>query len=272
MKTILIATDFSKASRNAALYGVELAKALNAKIFLFNAYEVPQPAPALGISISRYDVKAQIDKQLTDEADFLAPKGKMIEIIADEGVATDSIINIGNEKKADFILSGMKGSGKNFRILFGSTATLLAKKTNIPLIIVPENARFKTPDTVVFAIDNSIDSEKLPEQLTSLTEFFGSKLYAVRVVQNKNEEWLEVLDTSQQLRKIIQIPGSSTGYHADTGIRQALNEYIKKYKADMLVMVPHKQEWFERLFRKSETKDMIFHSKIPLLILPEAVV
>ena len=53
---------------------------------------------------------------------------------------------------------------------------------------------------------------------------------------------------------------------------QEENEYIKKYKADMLAMVPHKQEWFERLFRKSETKDMIFHSKIPLLILPEAVV
>jgi hypothetical protein len=37
----------------------------------------------------------------------------------------------------------------------------------------------------------------------------------------------------------------------------------------MLVMMPHKHEWLERLFRKSETKDMIFHTQVPLLVLPE---
>jgi hypothetical protein len=47
MKAILIATDFSTASRNESLYGLKLAKALQAKIILFNAYNVPLPAPAL---------------------------------------------------------------------------------------------------------------------------------------------------------------------------------------------------------------------------------
>jgi hypothetical protein len=39
MKTILIATDFSPAARNASLYGVELANDLKAKIILFNAFD-----------------------------------------------------------------------------------------------------------------------------------------------------------------------------------------------------------------------------------------
>jgi nucleotide-binding universal stress UspA family protein len=42
MKTILIATDFSKAAHNAALYSMELAKAFNARLMLFNSY---QPVP-----------------------------------------------------------------------------------------------------------------------------------------------------------------------------------------------------------------------------------
>jgi nucleotide-binding universal stress UspA family protein len=269
MTTILIATDFSRASRNASLYGIELAKALNAKIILFNAYEVPQPAPALGVTISRYDVKTQIDKQLIEEADHLGPKREIIEIICEEGAAKDAIINIGNEKKADFIIAGMKGSGKNFKKIFGSTATSLAKETNIPVIIVPENTRFKNPDIIVFANDKTIDSEKIPEQLALITKFFKSKLYVVQVVANKNEEWLEVSDTTQQLRNVIQVPEPSFEYQVDTDIRHALSEFIKKRHADMLVMIPHKHQWLEKFFRKSETKDMIFHSKIPLLILPD---
>ena len=36
MKTILIATDFSRASRNPSLYGVQFARAINANVILFN--------------------------------------------------------------------------------------------------------------------------------------------------------------------------------------------------------------------------------------------
>ena len=70
MKTILIATDFSTASHNASMYGVEFAKAINAKIILFNAYIIPKPAPSINVSISRYDIMMQIDQLLLNEADI----------------------------------------------------------------------------------------------------------------------------------------------------------------------------------------------------------
>src|SRR6185503_15553734 len=96
MKAILIATDFSNASRNASLYGMELAKSLKAKIILFNAYKIPPPAPSLLAGISRYDIKMQTDKRLSDEAAFLDPHHKIIEILCDEGVADDAVIKIAN--------------------------------------------------------------------------------------------------------------------------------------------------------------------------------
>ena len=58
-------------------------------------------------------------------------------------------------------------------------------------------------------------------------------------------------------------------YPVDADVRHALNDFIKEHHCDMLVMIPHKYEWIERLFRKSETKNMIFHTHIPLLVLPE---
>ena len=270
MKTILIATDFSEASRNASLYGLQFAKAINANIILFNAYKIPSAATGLGVSVSRYDAMMQTDKRLLEEADFLDPQRAIIEIICDEGLAEDAIINIANEKKVDFIITGMKGSGKNFKKIFGSTATSLAKSSNIPVIIVPEDAKFKNPDVIVFANDINIDSDKeIPEKIIAINQLFKSKLYVVKVIKNENEERFEVYDTPQKFKKTFQVLDTSFQYPVDTDIRHELNVFIKKHHAGMLVMMPHKHEWLERLFRKSDTKDIIFHTQIPLLVLPE---
>jgi len=79
---------------------------------------------------------------------------------------------------------------------------------------------------------------------------------------------LEISDIPQELRNVVKISDTTFQYPVDTDIRSALNGFIEKHNADMLVMMPHKHEWLERLFRKSETKDMIFHTHIPLLVLP----
>lgn len=270
MKTILIATDFSNASRNASIYGVQLAKALNATIILFSAYKVPSPASGLGVSVSGYDIMMQTDKRLLEEANYLDPKLDIIEVLCDEGLPDDAIISIANEKKVDFIITGMKGSGKNVRKIFGSTATELARKTNIPVIIIPEDARYCTPKIMLYASDIMLDTSIQPiDQIKSITEFFNSKLYVVRVVQDEYSEKFEAVNTLKKLRKDLEILDTEFQFPVDADIRHALNDFIKIHHVDMLLMMPHKHEWSERIFRKSKTKDMIFHTKIPLLILPE---
>ena len=144
MKTILIATDFSPASRNASLYGIDLAKALKAKIILFNAFNggaFPSSEPKK--RKLRYDALMQSDKQLLEEADFLDPEHEIMEVICDEGTAYHSIMDVANEKKVDCIVVGRKGNGSTIKDLFGSTATALTKNSNITVIVVPENAKFE---------------------------------------------------------------------------------------------------------------------------------
>ena len=144
MKTILIATDFSPAARNASLYGIELANATNAKIILFNAFKVgASPLSELKKNKLRYEALMQSDKQLLDEANFLDPKHEIMDVICDEGGAYRSIMDVANEKKVDCIVVGRKGNGSTIEDLFGSTATALAKNSNMTLIVVPENAKFE---------------------------------------------------------------------------------------------------------------------------------
>jgi nucleotide-binding universal stress UspA family protein len=272
MKTLLIATDFSSASRVASLYGVQLAKAFNAKIILFNAYKVPHSLPALNGGISQYGIMMQTDKKLMNEADFLDPARELIEIMCDEGEAGDAIINAANEKKVDFIVAGRKGTGKALKKIFGTTAFALTKHTDIPLVLIPENVVYKTPGTMVFASDLGLNTDlHAIEELADITRFFKPKLYVVTVLRNKNKEWFEVLNTPQTLKKALEGCDAKFEYPVDIDITHALNSFIEKHNADFLVMMPHRHEWLERIFRKSETKDIIFHTHVPLLILPERI-
>ena len=266
MKTVLIATDFSPASHNASLYGVEFAKAINAKIILFNAFTVPNPPPSINLSVSRYDIMMQTDKILLDEANLLDPGRTLIEIVCEEGATTDAIISIANEKKVDFIVVGMKGAGKSLKKIFGSTATALAKNTSIPLIIVPEKAKFKKLDIMVFANDAAVLDKGIPKFITEITQIFKSKLYVVRVIKNKK---VFKLNTPHLLQQTDE--ATTFEYSVDADISYALNTFIEMNKADMLVMIPHKHLWLKRLFTKSETKDMIFHTHVPLLILSKNI-
>ena len=266
MKTILIATDFSQASHNASVYGVEFARAINARIILFNAFTVPNPPPSINVSVSRYDIMMQTDKLLLDEANLLDPGRKLIEILCDEGAPTDAIINLVNEKNVDFIIVGMKGAGESLRKIFGSTATALARKTNTPLIIVPEKATFKKLDILVFANDASVLDKGVPKFITEITQLFNSKLYIVRIIRSKK---VFKINTPHLLQESDAV--TTFEYSVDADISYALNTFIEMNKADMLVMIPHKHLWLKRLFTKSETKQMIFHTHVPLLILPKNI-
>ena len=268
MKTILIATDFSPASHNASVYGVEFAKAINAKIILFNAFTVPNPPPSITVSVSRYDIMMQTDKILLEEANLLDPGRTLIEIVCDEGQGptTDAIVNLANEKKVDFIIVGMKGAGKSLKKIFGSTATALAKNTSIPLIVVPEKAKFKKLDIMVFANDAAVLDRGIPKFITEITQAFKAKLYVVRILKNKKVFKINTPHLLQQTNGVTTFE-----YSVDADISYALNTFIEMNKADMLVMIPHKHLWLKRLFTKSETKDMIFHTHVPLLILSKNI-
>ena len=267
MKTILIATDFSPASGNALLYGVELAEALNAKVILFHAYKPPSSIPALSISISKYGVMLEMKQQLDDHAKLiLKEKASHIETVCEVGDPKAAIISMAKEKKADLVITGMKGAGKSFLKVFGSVATSLSSATEVPVLIVPEGAAFNALDVIAFASDGigSTLNEDL-DKFKEIKEAFNAKIYVVHVVKNDDEVELKFSELSET--EIFDDVSFAFPVDADTS--HALDSFIRKHDVKMLVMMPHRHTWAERLFRKSETQDMIFHTNIPLLILPD---
>ena len=268
MKTILIATDFSPASRNALLYGSALAEAVDAKIILFHAYSLPASFPALGVSISKYGVMKDAEQQVADEAALVLQDTSAIEIVCEEGDAANAIRNMATEKQADLIITGMQGSGKNLKRVFGSTAAALALDTQVPVLVIPDEVKFSPFDVIAYAIDANFKGN--PDAILELQTFkkiFNSELYLVTVVKNQDEEQLIV--SEMQENKTSRSEHTSFQYPVDADISHGLTDFIASHHVNLLAMMPHRHHWATRIFKSSETKNMIFQIDIPLLVLPE---
>jgi hypothetical protein len=53
----------------------------------------------------------------------------------------------------------------------------------------------------------------------------------------------------------------------ERNVEEGINQFIEKNPTDILAMVAHRHNLFERMFGKVHTKEMSYQTKIPLLVL-----
>lgn len=271
MKTILIATDFSEPSRNASLYGWQLGKAMKANVILLTAYEASHPIAALNVQVSHFDVRMQTEKKLSDEANAITnEESPQMEIVCEEGVPEEVIVLIAAEKKADLIIVGMQGKNRNWKRIFGSTATSLIEGSDIPVVVVPEEAKYSDPKNILYASDIFLDvTIKAIDQIKWVTDLFSSKLHVVRVVNDGYQELVEKTNTPHNLRKELKTLGTTFNFPIYTNITDGIINFMRTEPVDLMIMMTRKREWIERIFVESQTTDMVFHTTVPLLVLSE---
>jgi nucleotide-binding universal stress UspA family protein len=269
MKTILVPTDFSIAACNAAEYAVQLAKEIKASVTLLHVFHAPTPSSEVPMILIDPE-KLQLDNEahLKKEAKYPTKKtGVEVKYIAKMGLAVDEIKE--EEKKFDLIVMGMKGASKLSEALIGSTATTTMRKVKRPLLIIPEKVTYKNPEKIVMASDYDprIDEHAL-DVLRDFTRYFGSKILVVNVKSKKYE-----FTSEKELEKTIEGKLSNlehTYYFPEKeDLVEGINEFIKDRNADMLAIIPHRYNFFERVFHNSVSKKMAFHTNVPLLALPD---
>lgn len=271
MKTIFIVTDFSDASHNASRYGIELADFFGAGVVLFNAYSVPVSIPETYVVIDPGDIRKSAEEQLQAEVLKLRKStSQTFEILAEEGVAADIIISTAKKYDDCLIVCGMKGEGKSIKKVFGSTVTALARKSSIPMLVVPSDAIYAPIHNIALASDIDIETDiHTVDMLQDIGEKSGAKLYVVRVIKDTMDEVQELMNRSERMRHHLKSLDPEFVFPHSNNIGEALQDFVKEYNVQLLAMIPHHHNIMERLLFHSETKQLIFHTHVPLLVLPE---
>src|SRR6185369_5658713 len=118
MKTILAPVDFSQASNNALSFAAELSKRASARLFIINVLQKED---------SEEESKGKLKSVESDLKKSFGPDLKF----------ESSLVH------GDLVVMGTKGASGLKRILIGSNTVQVLANTKVPVLVIPEVARFE---------------------------------------------------------------------------------------------------------------------------------
>ncbi|MEO6824913.1 MAG: universal stress protein [Nitrosospira sp.] len=150
---IILATDFSEASRDAADYAVWMAQSLKAELKLLHVFEpsgwkVPSPYYFTPGFEQWVDASIEKTRQKGKEAlEGLAESLDMqVETIFAEGPTGKEIVRVAAEHHADLLILGTHGYTGWNHLTLGSIAEYVVRHASCPVLTVKPRDRNETPE------------------------------------------------------------------------------------------------------------------------------
>jgi nucleotide-binding universal stress UspA family protein len=267
MKTIVLATDFSRGSRKAAQTATQTAIKTGAKLVLFHAYRYLMPLDSemstLAVS-TQYLEKHAISslKRLKNSLKKKFSPDLEIEILVREGLVIDSLSDVLEETNADLLVMGSVGDSPLGSRYFGSLATSMIHHNKVPMLIVPPKAKYSIFQNAVLGIDLrfEIDAIILGKTIDILRD-----LDIVVNIYTVTEESESAKDSALKLRGLLKnVPHTYTITEGQDFPKSVLDFAILNH-ADLIITFPRKHNIFERFFSDTNTEKLISNESFSIL-------
>lgn len=274
MKTIVVPTDFSAVSNNAMYYAAGMAKETGASILLFNAYQVPvsmTDVPIVLVSVE--ELQKNAESKMDEVKKLLQEKnGEDLKIYTETklGDPIDELENLCQKIKPFAVVMGTKGATGVERVLFGSTTLTAIKHLTWPVIVVPPGTQYKGIKKAGFACDFREVVQTTPiKPIKDFVKEFNAEFHVLNVdYHNKNfkpdtPEQSLLLDTEVEELK------PKYDFIESEKVEEGINKFADDNNLDIVITIPKKHKLLEGLFRKSHTKELVFHSRVPIMCVHE---
>jgi nucleotide-binding universal stress UspA family protein len=144
MKRVLVPTDFSEHADRALTVAIEFAKPLGATIDLLHVYALPLPIVAsIGgavpppLPLPTPDDLMSTQRNIDERAEKVRSAGLECSSAIVEGPAAAEIVSHSRKLGADLIVMATHGRTGIRRLIFGSVAQEVLRRTSLPLVLVP---------------------------------------------------------------------------------------------------------------------------------------
>jgi nucleotide-binding universal stress UspA family protein len=264
MNTILVPTDFSPAAENATAYAAQLARQIEASLVLLHVYQLPVPMTDYPVlMVTNEDLKKVSDEGLQRAMEKVQAAHPDMSFTYESrlGDVATEIQEACKDHDAFAIVVGTKEMSGFERFLFGDTTTSLIKHATYPLIAVPENAKNGAPKNIVLATDLLNTSEVPTATIATITTALGADLHVVHVEQDGDRR-----NPNNLMAAFTTINAS---YHAikEEDVAAGLKHYVEQNNIDLVLLLPHEHNLYERLFFKGHTKGILETMPVPVMSL-----
>lgn len=278
IKKILFPTDFSPTAQNAFKHCLILADFYQAKVEVLHVVFPEYAAldvPVVSMVTTREKAETAqsvllsfVELGMTQtQAIYTFKSPPKIEQSVEIGVPIGTVLKLANEHKTDLIMLGTKGEHNTLEKAFGSVTTGVIEQAACPVMVIPEFAQWKPTHIVAYASDLSESDPYHFWKAADMLTPFHPLLHVVNIHQGNAQDEVAI----DELKKIFSnnTPAIQISFHQEKhdSITAGLETFIDNYGVDLLVMYSPHRSWIERLFHHSQTRDLAFTTRVPLLVI-----
>jgi len=266
MKTVIAPVDFSDVSRNALLFSAELAKRASAPLVVVNILQEAEDEESAKEKLK--DIELDLKKTFSS--------GLKCETLIARGELVASLQKIIAAQKADLIVMGTKGASGLKRILIGSNTVNVIAKTTVPVLVIPEVARFenflmKGKNAIVLATDlDAVENDAALDILKEIALLIIEPRIKVLSVRPKNTDidYLKRMERKALLSAFEPEIESERKTVFSGNVIEGINFYLNTHLDTGLVAMIARDSG--HLIQKHYTREMASHTHLPLLVLHDA--
>lgn len=276
MKTLLAPTDFSPASINAVNYAADMALATGADLHLIHVYQLPltlteTPLPLTSADELRENAEQRLS-ELRRDVEHITSGKLSIRTEARFGLVADEIEDACKEVNPSAVIMGTTGHSAVERVLFGGTTQAAIKRLTWPVICVPKGTEYGTGiQKVGLATDLRDVEETIPfEHIASFIKEMNAELHVLNVEKESHKEPLaDSLEQTAILGTAIKELDPKFHFITNDNVEEGIEEFAETNNLDLIIVIPRKHNFTERLFKTSSTKKIMRESHIPVMCVHE---
>jgi nucleotide-binding universal stress UspA family protein len=267
MKPILVCTDFSDGSNNAMNFAAALAAVLKTSLIIFHVDYNPDAK-------EENDAPGSAQKKIETTAWCVLAADEMknkygIKTQSDcrKGIPVDEIISAAKQFDAGLIITGAKGTSAGSGLVGGLVYDLIHASL-FPVMAIPIHCKFNPLKKIMLAIETENKKIFNDNFLQSLIDTFNSQLILTTILapgtteEMKKEAALAAVEYhfAEVMHKIQLVENEN--------LVDGLNSCITANNADLLVVIPHRHHFLERMMNQTLTQKVLKNVSVPLLSLP----
>lgn len=261
MQTVIVPVDFSENSLKAARYAVQLLTGhYGVTMILHHVFEKSNQA-------------SEASEKLEELKEELMIKGIVkITTLAEEGVDfITELDKLARHQQADLIIMGITGRSPIGQTFIGSNTLKMVQQKVCPILIVPADADYKEIKNVLLTSNfKNVNASTPSVPIKKVLKSFNPNLHILNV---DSEHYVSITDEYQneknKLNEMFSDFRPEFYFLGLPDVDEAINQFAHDKDVDLIVIVHKGQSLFSKLFVKSHTKKLVYHSNIPVLAIHE---
>ena len=249
---LLVATDFSAASQAAFRTALDTCISLGASLLILHVFEYSEMAPPEtgGLLLELQGLRQKCQDDLHELCHQAGRSGVKCETLLEDGIASTCILEAIHAKQIDLAILGTNALHGFERLVFGSTAETVLRKSPCPVLTVGPRVTGCVKDgqsngPVIFATDFDFTTMHAIRFAACFSNLLQSPLHCVHVLPRTLEagskceivpsimaEALQQLATESGV--VIEPPTCATIFGSE--ISYAVVDYARQHNAKLIVL------------------------------------